>query len=137
MNAPSRILSVIDRSRLFDVGDSHLLSAGHSIAQIRGLNRLLNRSQFVEANQFPPDVVTMNSRVRVTMTGEDSARELTIVFPEEASHAEGRISILTPMAQAILGARVGEVVAWHAPAGELSARVDELLFQPESNMNRS
>lgn len=137
MSTQNRILSDIDKSRLFDLADSQWLNEGGSSARVRGLNRLLNHARFVDAREVPPDVVTMNSRLRIAVRGREAPREVTIVFPEEASQPDGRISILAPMAQALLGARVGDTVTWEAPIGRVSARVEALLHQPEASVNRS
>ena len=137
MNAQLRLLSVIDRSRLFGIGDTQWLSAKYPSAQVRELNRLLKRARFVDAPEVPPDVVTMNSRVRLIVEGEAESRELTLVFPEDMGQFEGGLSILTPMAQALLGAHCGDVITWEAPAGTMSARVEKLLFQPEAALYSS
>jgi transcription elongation GreA/GreB family factor len=39
---------------------------------------------------------------------------------------------LSPMGMALHGARVGEQVAWLSSAGPEVARIEKLLYQPES-----
>jgi regulator of nucleoside diphosphate kinase len=92
--------------------------------------------EFVEPGDIPADIVTVNSGVRNAVAGEVDRRNLTIVFPEDSSQLEGRLSILAPMAQALLGAHVGDLVSWEAPMGTMQARVEELLHQPEASMIR-
>jgi len=80
--------------------------------------------------QIAPDVVTMNSRVRL----RDGRRTwtLTLVFPEDADAESGRISVLAPLGAAILGARVGERVEFRVPGGARECSVLGVLYQPEA-----
>ena len=48
----------------------------------------------------------------------------TIVSPHEANIRERKISIKSPIAQALLGKKVGDVVEARVPAGVLRLRID-------------
>jgi transcription elongation factor GreB len=54
------------------------------------------------------------ARVRSSSAGE---RSVTIVGADEADAARGRVSWISPVAKALLRARVGDVVTLHTPAG--------------------
>jgi transcription elongation GreA/GreB family factor len=56
-----------------------------------------------------------------TVTIERKGRKQTfrIVGVDEADAAKGLISFRAPMAQAVLGARVGDVIEAHGPLGEI------------------
>jgi regulator of nucleoside diphosphate kinase len=93
----------------------------------------LDRAEVVEAADVPPDVVTMNSRVRVTdeETGEES--ELQLVFPAAADPARGAISVLAPIGSALLGLRIGATIDWPVPDGRARRiRVVAIPYQPEA-----
>ena len=45
-------------------------------------------------------------------------RDFTLVGDVEADPAAGRIGVGSPLAEALLGHRVGETVVWHRPAGD-------------------
>lgn len=100
---------------------------------LRRLEEELEFAEVVEPREIPPNVVTMRSRVRFKDldTGEESA--YTIVFPTEAEPDEGRISILAPLATALLGRRSGETVEFQAPTRLRKLRIEEILYQPESS----
>ena len=91
----------------------------------------LARAQLVAARDIPPDVVTMNSTLRVYDL--DSAEELTFTlsWPEAADPDKSRINVLAPLGMALLGCRVGQTIEWPVPAGILRLRVEAVLFQPE------
>lgn len=91
----------------------------------------LDRANVVEPTEIPPDVVTMNSRVRLTDIDASTTQTITIVFPGMANSDEGKISILAPLGTAILGYRVGSVVEWNVPSGLRRLRIDAIEYQPE------
>lgn len=96
------------------------------------LSQEIARAEIIPSSQAPVDLVTMNSRVRLTDMSSGETMEYTLVFPHEADYQEGRISILAPLGTALLGFRVGDVVEWRMPAGTRSLRIDEVLYQPEA-----
>ena len=102
----------------------------------RGLHDLidgLDRATVVPEELIPPNVVTMNSRVRFMDLNTREESETTVVYPEHASPEKGRVSILEPVGAALLGLAVGETVAWPLPnGGTKNLRILEVLYQPEA-----
>lgn len=96
------------------------------------LEQEIARAEVITSREATADLVTMNSRFRVTDLDSGQSMEYTLVFPHEANYKEGRISILAPLGTALLGFRVGDVVEWRMPAGTRRLRIDEILYQPES-----
>lgn len=93
----------------------------------------LRHADLVEEHRVPRDVVTMRSRVRFEDTSTGETRDVTIVFPQDANIAEGRISVLAPIGTALLGLSAGQTIDWPFPDGSRrSLRVVEVLFQPEA-----
>jgi regulator of nucleoside diphosphate kinase len=45
---------------------------------------------------------------------------------------EGKVSVLAPLGMALLGARAGDTVLVHAPAGIRRLKIERVLYQPES-----
>jgi regulator of nucleoside diphosphate kinase len=89
-------------------------------------------AEVIASTQAPPDLVTMNSKVRLTDLDTGENQTYTLVFPHEADYKEGRISILAPLGTALLGYRVQDVVEWRMPAKTRRLRIDEVLYQPEA-----
>jgi regulator of nucleoside diphosphate kinase len=96
------------------------------------LVRELGRAVVVPAEQIPANVVTMRSRVRLLDLDDRSTYEYTIVYPHEADVAMGKISIVAPVAAAIIGCREGDEVVWDVPSGRRRFKVDAVLYQPEA-----
>lgn len=96
------------------------------------LEQELARAEIITSQQATPDLVTMNSKVRLTDLDSGESLTYTLVFPHEADYKEGRISILAPLGTALLGFRVGNVVEWRMPAGNRRLQIEEVLYQPEA-----
>ncbi len=64
----------------------------------------------------------------VSYTDRDSGRRQTfrIVSPNEASPSNGSLSVASPIAQALMGRRVGDVVEIATPKGRRALTVDEI-----------
>lgn len=95
------------------------------------LEQELSRARIVDPKRVPPDVVTMNSTVEVRC-GHAEPDVFTIVYPEHADIDAGKISILSPIGLALIGARAGEEVRIETPAGPRRYKVERILFQPEA-----
>jgi regulator of nucleoside diphosphate kinase len=127
----SLVISSFDKQRLM-----RLLNSGETAAEQReeleDLAREIERGTEVRPQEVPPDVVTMNSTVRVTDVDSGATHAYTIVFPADADYEKGKISILAPLGTALLGFRVGDVVDWNMPRGIRRLRIDEIVYQPEA-----
>jgi regulator of nucleoside diphosphate kinase len=76
----------------------------------------------------------MNSRFVLKYVSTGEWGRYALVYPEEEATYQGRISVLSPMGMALLGAHVGEEVCWTSSAGPEVAKVQRLLYQPEAAM---
>ena len=96
------------------VGDRHL--AARFEDETYALAELLMEARLVPNDKLPRNRVAMNSRV--TYREEDGpARTVTIVHPASADPAILRISVLSPVARALLGRRPGDAVTASVPGG--------------------
>ncbi|NLC59366.1 MAG: nucleoside diphosphate kinase regulator [Armatimonadetes bacterium] len=93
----------------------------------------LRRARIVAPEAVPPDVVTMNSTVRLVNLDTGQETECKLVFPEEADASQGKVSVLAPIGTAMLGYRVGDTFEWRVPAGVKRFRVAEVIYQPEAS----
>ncbi|MBW7935425.1 MAG: nucleoside diphosphate kinase regulator, partial [Gemmatimonadaceae bacterium] len=105
------------------------ISNAPDLEPLRALDRELDRAQAVRPEEVPPDVITMNSKLRMTDLQSGTQRIVTLVYPDQANDAD-RVSILSPLGTALLGYRVGDEIRWETPTGDLHLRIDELLYQP-------
>ena len=69
------------------------------------------------------ETVAFGSTVELVNVSNDSTLRYTLVGSTEADAGTGKISSESPVAKALIGARVGETVAVQAPSGELQLKV--------------
>jgi regulator of nucleoside diphosphate kinase len=94
----------------------------------------LEHATVVRRGSIPPDVVTMNSRVRFEDASSGEIRDVTIVFPKDADGSAGRVSVLATVGMALLGVAVGRSVLWPFPDGTMrELRVLKLISQAASD----
>lgn len=96
------------------------------------LQEELDRATLIADQDVDPDVVTMNSEVRLRDCQTDAEIGCTIVFPESADAAQGRISVLAPLGAALLGYRTGDRVSFTTPGGKRACEIMALTYQPEA-----
>lgn len=125
-------ITQLDRQRLTDLIVSAQSGEYRGSIYLEKLRGELNRAQIVTPQEIPADVITMNSKVVLLDldTGQDET--YTLVYPEQANAAEGKISILAPIGTAMLGYRVGDVFEWEVPAGKRKLKIEKILYQPEA-----
>ena len=89
-------------------------------------------AEIVAPDAVPPDVITMNSRAKLLDLDTGERMEFTIVFPDEADFAAGKISVLAPIGTGMLGYRVGDSFERRVPYGLRRLKVMDVIFQPEA-----
>jgi regulator of nucleoside diphosphate kinase len=92
----------------------------------------LNTAVLMEPQEIPDDVVTMNSVVSISFSESGRNQEFKIVYPDEANFKEKKVSIFSPIATALLGFRVGDLIEWMLPGGLTEIRIDRIIYQPEA-----
>jgi regulator of nucleoside diphosphate kinase len=92
----------------------------HEIAQ---LSEELRRAKVVSEDKMPADVVRLFSTVKVEVVSEKRELGFTIVMPEEADLKSRKISILAPIAVALIGYKVGQEIEWHLAGSKKRLRV--------------
>ena len=90
------------------------------------LARELDRASIVASGDIDPDVITLQSRAQIVDLDSGDLLEFTLVLPDEADIAKGRISILAPLGTAMLGFRQGDYFEWEMPGGQMRLRVESV-----------
>lgn len=93
------------------------------MAQIR--ERLAELSMYSRAN-IPRDRASYGSRVTVEDSDSGDATEYHIVFPEEVERGTPKISIGSPIGQALLNRAVGDEVVVQTPNGRRNIEIVDL-----------
>jgi regulator of nucleoside diphosphate kinase len=120
-----------DRDRLVEITQAKANTLRWAMF-IDELRREIDRARVVEPTRVSPNVVTMHSKVQFQDQARDSHEVYTIVYPDEADLRAGKLSVLSPMGTALLGAREGDVVRVLGSEGPRAIKVQSILYQPES-----
>jgi transcription elongation factor GreB len=90
----------------------------------------LESAILVDLARQPRRKVAFGAAVTVSQPGGDR-RTFTIVGEDEADLKQGKISYVSPLAEALIDARVGKTVLWRRPAGDIRLTVEEIDY-PEN-----
>jgi transcription elongation factor GreA len=108
---------------LSENGDYHAAKEeqGKMEGRIAHLARLLLDAQIVEA--VGNDVVDSGCVVGICYEGDDEVEKYLLGSIEERHTGLAVISPGSPLGEALIGAKVGDVVHYQSPAGDMSVRV--------------
>lgn len=107
--------------------------AARRAAHLEHLARSVHDGAPVDPEEVPPDVVTMNSIVRIRNLDSGELTSYRLVFPHDADMKARSISVLAPIGAALFGRRVGERFDVLVPSGQTRRfEVVEIVYQPEA-----
>jgi transcription elongation factor GreA len=96
------------------------------ISRIRFKQRVLEHARVLDSQKLNSDTVGLLNTVDITNLGNNGKISYTIVSPHEANIQEKKISIKSPIAQALLGKKVGDGVEVKVPAGTMQLRIYDI-----------
>lgn len=99
---------------------------GKLLSKIRFKQKVLEFARVVDTSRLDKGKVGLLSRVEMLNLSNQAKMTYTIVSPHEANMREGKISIKSPIAQALLGKRVGDEVSVNVPAGTIRLKIEGL-----------
>ncbi|MDP3913661.1 MAG: nucleoside diphosphate kinase regulator [Bacteroidota bacterium] len=126
------IVNSLDYQRIQRQIKEAMIQKTIDVAEAEKLINELNSATILTPHEIPGDVVTMNSVVKISFVDSGKQLEFKIVYPNEANFKEKRVSIFSPVATALIGFRVGDLIEWMVPGGLTKIRIDEILYQPEA-----
>ena len=90
------------------------------------LEKMLRNARVIQDEDVTTDVVGIGSTVKLKDIDYDEEVEYTIVGSAESDPNQNRISNESPVGQALLGRKVGEIVDVQVPAGVIRYQVLEI-----------
>src|SRR5688500_18476290 len=134
MTLTTPVITELDAARIREMrkrlplGDDNLMAMCDLMALVSG------EADIVPARRVPRDVVTVNSQVSFREFPSGPTHRVTLVYPQDASSADRRISVLSPAGRALLGRRVGDISSIEIPDGTTrEIRIVDLHYQPEAS----
>ena len=99
---------------------------GHIEGQIRDLEETLKKARVLESNDKTGIKITMGDTVAITDTASGEKINYTIVSSQEANIKQHKISLASPMGQAIFNKEAGDLLEVNAPSGVLTYKIVEI-----------
>jgi len=132
MSRSNIILSSLDAKRISKCIEIAKQQRTINDFEIQRLTYELSMAEIREPRKIPDNIVTMNSEVSFSFTNLSKRGKIKIVYPSESNLKEGRISIFSPIANALLGHKEGDIIEWIGPMGEMNMRIEKIVYQPEA-----
>jgi regulator of nucleoside diphosphate kinase len=125
------LISDFDRKRLLALIDGYEIDPLDQGA-VDELREEIENAGSVAPSDVPPDLVTMNTRVRLADTRTGATRVITVVFPGVANADDGKVSVLAPLGLALLGYSVGDAIEPRMRGNVSRFRIEAIEYQPEA-----
>ncbi|HRJ46109.1 MAG TPA: GreA/GreB family elongation factor [Opitutaceae bacterium] len=110
-------ISTSDHLRLRMLVDIVIKSQPRLRATLEPLRAELERADVLPPELLPHTVVVMGSKVEVQDLESGEVDTYTLVYPEHADGAAGRLSILAPLGMGLIGFTEGDTFTWCTPGG--------------------
>lgn len=95
----------------------------HLEMKIGKLETMLSRAKIISPEDMPGDEVYILSVVKLVDLGSNEEITFTLVSPEEADFELDKISVTSPIGNALLGKRLNEIVEIIVPAGTIKYQI--------------
>lgn len=95
-------------------------------AKIGQLKNLLANARLIDKNSIGVDSVQILNKVTIKNTKNNQQMTYTLVAESEANLKENKIAINTPIAQGLMGKKVGEIAEIKVPNGIVSFEIIDI-----------
>ena len=96
--------------------------------KINQLKATIGDAKIIDTSKLKADTVQILSRVELKNVKTGMKMAYTIVSETEANLKQGKISVNTPIAQGLLGKKVGDIAEITIPQGKISLEVTGISF---------
>ena len=130
-----RIIRLIEEARahgdLSENAEYHAAKEQQGITEARmaDLEDKLGRAEIIDTSKLKGDLVMFGATVTLVDEDTDEKAKYRIVGEVEANVKQGKISITSPLARALLGKRKKDVVEVSTPGGGKSYQVVKVEFK--------
>ena len=93
------------------------------LAQLKGL---ISNARLIDESRVKTDEVQILNKVKIKNVKNNMVMTYTLVSDSEANIKEGKIAISTPIAQGLLGKKVGDIAEIRVPSGVMTFEIMEI-----------
>ena len=102
---------------------------GYIEAKISDLENRLSMAEIIDLSTLPRDKVVFGANVRIVNLETDEERTYQLVGPDESNIDENKISVFSPLGNALLGKNADDVVEVNAPRGVIEYEILDVMFE--------
>lgn len=102
---------------------------GLNESRIKTLEDKLARAQVIDPASISSDKIVFGATVSLIDCETEKEVTYQIVGEEEASIEQGKISVTSPIARALIGREEGDVAVVQAPGGEREYEIQEIRYE--------
>ena len=96
--------------------------------KISNLKTIISEAKIIDTSKLDTSTVQILSKVEMKNVKNGMKMVYTIVSESEANLKEGKISVNTPIAQGLLGKKVGDVAEITIPQGKITLEIMNISF---------
>ena len=95
-------------------------------AKLSQLKGLISNARLIDETRVQTDEVQILNKVKIKNTKNNAVMTYTLVSDSEANLKEGKIAVSTPIAQGLMGKKVGDIVEIKVPSGMMSFEIMDI-----------
>lgn len=95
--------------------------------RISTLENMIRFAQIIDNDNVASDEISIGKTVTFVEQPDGDEEEYTIVGKAEADPFSGKISNDSPIAQAVIGKKVGDVVSISTPGGDMKVKITKVV----------
>ena len=97
--------------------------------KINQLKAVISEAKIIDTSKLKADTVQILSKVEMKNVKNGMKMTYTIVSETEANLREGTISVQTPIAQGLLGKKIGDIAEIKIPQGTIQLEITNISFE--------
>lgn len=98
--------------------------------RVQDIEGKLSNSQIIDISSMPQgDRVIFGALVTIINIDTDETVSYRLVGDDEADVKQGKISYQSPIARALIGKEIGDVVMVKAPSGDVEYEIDDVVYK--------
>jgi transcription elongation factor GreA len=95
-------------------------------AKLAQLKNLISNARLIDESQVGTEAVQILNKVKIRNIKNNAVMSYMLVSDSEANLKEGKISVNTPIAQGLMGKKVGDKVDISVPSGIMSFEIMDI-----------
>jgi transcription elongation factor GreA len=119
-----------DKGDLSENAEYHAAKEAQGMLELKisKLEDIIARSRVLDESKIDTSSVRILNRVKIRNKSNNSVMEYQIVPESEANFKQGKIAVNSPIAQGLIGKKVGDVVKITVPSGVIPFEIVSITF---------